>query len=335
MGRMTEEAKKREELMVRGSSDITPQQRLIAQFDKAWPRMSQSLSNAVSSERMYQLIVSTINRNPKLAECTPETVLSCFMRCATLGLEPSDVDGLGRAYILPFYNGKKKHMEATFIIGYKGLIDLARRSGKIRDISARAVYEGDVFDFEYGLNETLRHIPGDGARTPDKMTHVYCIVHFTDGGHYIDVMTRNEVEAIRKRSKSPDRGPWVSDYEAMAKKTVIRRAQPYLPLSTQVQRAVAADETTGGFADILSRRPIFEEEGINGGSEGPAVDIAEPVQPAHEQEIQQNSSYGEEEAGIQFAACSTCGNMREVATGLTQAQLNQFLCCENPDYQYV
>lgn len=331
MGRMTNEAKKREELATRVDQGLNPTQRLVSQFDKAWPRIAKSASNAVSRDRMYQLILSTINRNPKLAECTPETVLSCFMRCTVLGLEPSDVDGLGRAYILPFYNGKKKHMEATFIIGYKGLIDLARRSGKIKDISARAVYDGDEFAFEYGLNETLRHVPKATDRTPEKLTHVYCVVHFVDGGHYIDVMTRSEIEGVRKRSKAANSGPWVTDYEAMAKKSVIRRSAPYLPLATQMLKAVASDETDGGFMDVITTAPLVEES--DGKGEGLPVEIEVQGEPVLEQEIQHEAS--SDDVTTVFAACQNCGNVREVSPDLTQEQLDSFLCCEHPDCKYI
>lgn len=328
MGRMTEEAKKHEELAVRGQAN-TPTGILLERFEKAWPRMAAAASNAVSRDRMYQLIVSTINRNPKLAECTPESVLSCFMRCTALGLEPSDVDGLGRAYILPFRNGKTNRMDATFIIGYKGLIDLARRSGKIRDISSRAVYDGDTFEYEYGLNETLRHIPGPGEKLPDKLTHVYCVVHFTDGGHYIDVMTKAEVDAVRKRSKSSKYGPWVTDYEAMAKKSVIRRAAPYLPLSTQAYQAVAADDTDGGYMEALTLAPVIEE--TNAGGEGPVSVMEDHGETSREQEYSDTSSA----VGTAFVACATCGNMREVSPGLRKDELDVFLCCDEPNYSYV
>lgn len=343
MGRMTDESKKREELATRTNQGITPTQRLISQFDNAWPRMAAAASNAISKERMYQLIVSTINRNPKLAECTPETVLSCFMRCTTLGLEPSDVDGLGRAYILPFYNKKKRHMEATFLMGYKGMIDLARRSGQIRDISARAVYEGDTFEFEYGLNETLRHIPGSGEKLPDKLTHVYCVVHFTDGGHYIDVMTRSEIEERRKRSQAGNSGPWVSDYEAMAKKTVIRRAAPYLPLSTQAVKAVASDDSDGGYLDMFVSTPIMETVEpvqetatieVISDREGIGIDTDSQGEASREQEYGK-TSLGDDSSQTVFAACVNCGNIREVSPGIQKDQLDKFLCCSHPDYNYI
>lgn len=220
---------------------------------KSWPRISAVMPKHMSSERMFQLAMSCYNQTPKLNQCSPQSVLSCLMKCSALGLEPSAVDGLGRAYILPFYNKNTGSYEATFLIGYKGEIDLARRSGQIKDISARVVREGDEFEYEYGLTECLRHVPSTEPIDGRPVTHVYMVAHFKDGGHYIDVMSREEVEEVRKRSKSPNNGPWKSDWDAMARKTVIRRAFPYLPVSVEAESAVAQDDAT----------PVmYDDEGI-------------------------------------------------------------------------
>ena len=220
---------------------------------KYWPRISAVMPKHMNPDRMFQLAISCYNQTPKLNNCTPETVLSCLMKCSALGMEPSAVDGLGRAYILPFKNKNTGKMEATLILGYKGMIDLARRSGEIKDISARVVHAGDEFEYEYGLTEGLRHVPSTDPIDGRPMTHVYMVAHFKDGGHYIDVMSKAEVDSIRKRSKSPNNGPWVTDYEAMARKTVIRRAFPYLPVSVEVESAVAQDDTTP---------VVYDDEGI-------------------------------------------------------------------------
>ena len=220
---------------------------------KSWPRISAVMPKHMSSERMFQLAMSCYNQTPKLNQCSPQSVLSCLMKCSALGLEPSAVDGLGRAYILPFFNKNTGSYEATFLIGYKGEIDLARRSGQIKDISARVVREGDEFEYEYGLTECLRHVPSTEPVDGRPITHVYMVAHFKDGGHYIDVMSKEEVEEVRKRSKSPNNGPWKSDWPAMARKTVIRRAFPYLPVSVEAESAVAQDDTT----------PVaYDDEGI-------------------------------------------------------------------------
>ena len=283
---------------------------IAGMLQHAWPRIQAVMPKHMSSERMYQIALSAINTTPKLAECSPATILSCVMKCSALGLEPSAVDGLGRAYILPYRS--KNGMQAQLILGYKGMIALARRSGEIKDISARAVYKGDEFDYSFGLDEHLSHKPASREHKDDeKPTHVYMVAHFKDGGHYIDVMTYEEVEAIRKRSKAANNGPWVTDYEAMAKKTVIRRAFPYLPVSIEAQNAAASDETSGGFVDQLSFDPIVPVE------EEEARKVPEVVADT-------------EPKGLRKAVCMVCGHEYDVAAdaSLEVLQNNVPPCCE-------
>ena len=234
-----------------------PQDGIQRMLTHAWPRIAAVMPKHMSSERLYQLAVSTINQTPKLAECDSASLLSCVMKCSALGLEPSAVDGLGRAYILPFRNHGR--MQATFIIGYKGLIDLARRSGQLISIHAQAVYEGDTFDFwEDEDGQHFKFKPNrDAEHTPDKLTDVYVSAKLGGGGKVFEHMTKAEVDSIRKRSKSANNGPWVTDYEAMALKTVIRRSARYLPMSTETQEAIASDETTPDYSGILN--PIIEQ----------------------------------------------------------------------------
>ena len=137
----------------------SPDNTFKGQLERSWGRISAVAPKSMNKERMFQLALSAYNQTPGLNECSAASVLGCLMKCTALGMEPSAVDGLGRAYILPFYNKKTRSKEATFILGYKGMIDLARRSGQLRDISARVVHEGDEFEYEYGLDERLRHVP--------------------------------------------------------------------------------------------------------------------------------------------------------------------------------
>ncbi|RUS07913.1 hypothetical protein EFW58_00661 [Bacillus velezensis] len=160
------------------------------------------------------------------------------MQSAQLGLEPGLI---GHCYFVPFWNNKEKRRDVQFIIGYKGMIDLARRSGHIESIYAHAVYETDEFDYELGLHPKLVHKPATGQR--GAITHVYAVAHFKDGGYQFEVFSKDDIEKTRKRSKASDNGPWKTDYEEMAKKTVIRRMWKYLPISIEIQQQVAQDET--------------------------------------------------------------------------------------------
>lgn len=217
-----------------------------------WGRIQEVMPKHMSSERLFQIAVSSINTTPKLRECDPASILSCVMKCSALGLEPSAVDGLGRAYILPY--GSKTGMHAQVIIGYKGMIDLARRSGQLKSIHAQAVYDGD--DFSHWEDETGQHFTfkanRDISHDPKNLTDVYVCAQLKDGGFVFETMTRKEVDAIRERSKTKNNGPWVTDYEAMALKTVIRRSFRYLPVSVEAQQAASADETTPDYTSVLN-----------------------------------------------------------------------------------
>lgn len=240
-----------------------------------WEQISALMPRHMTSTRLFQMSVNAINHTPGLLEASPETLLSCVMKCAALGLEPSAVDGLGNCYILPYRNHGR--MEAQFILGYRGMVRLARNSGQLESIEARVVHEGDVFEFEYGLNEKLRHVPKVGNK--GAMTHVYCLAKFKDGGHYMDVMTKDEVDAIKNRSRASKNGPWVTDYEAMARKTVIRRAFPYLPVSVAAQEAVAADEMTPDYASVF--KPVVSVE-----VESEPAEPERPAQPTDEEKAE-------------------------------------------------
>ncbi|MCI1643796.1 MAG: recombinase RecT [Bifidobacterium crudilactis] len=255
-----------------------PQDRLKDMLMKSWPRIQAVIGNNMSGERLYQLCVSTINKEPKLAECSPESVLSCFMKCSALGLEPSSVDGLGRAYILPYGNRNSRtgEKDATFIIGYKGIIDLARRSGAIKSLHAQAVYEGD--EFESWEDESGQHFKfrqdRNAEHSEQKLTDVFVNAQLMTGGFVFEHMTRAEIDKIRGRSKASHNGPWVSDYEAMAKKTVIRRVFPYLPVSVNAAQAVGADETTPDYADVF--HPVIDA------NKTPQIEAALQVAPDEE-----------------------------------------------------
>lgn len=242
-----------------GLAKAQPQNDFRGLLAREWPRIQAVMPKAMNPDRMMQLAISAYNTTPRLAECSVVSVLSCVMKCAALGLEPSAVDGLGRAYILPYRNRKTGCYEAQMIIGYRGMIDLARRSGELESIHAQAVYEGDRY--RHWEDETGQHFsfePADVEHAPDKLTDVYVCAHLKDGGFVFETMTRREVDAVRSRSRASQTGPWVTDYEAMALKTVIRRSFKYLPVSVEARQAAAADETTPDYSSILN--PVVRDD---------------------------------------------------------------------------
>lgn len=194
-------------------------------------QIAQALPRGLTAERLTRVVLTAMNKTPKLLECSRESIWESVLNCASLGLFP---DALGRAYLVP-YKGK-----CQLIIGYKGLIDLAYRSERIGMIQIRPVFTGDHFVYDFGLSPKLEHRPCD---TPGELTHVYSIVHIKGADMpTFDVMRKDEVDAIRRRSQSRDNGPWVTDYAAMAMKTVFKRHSKVLPMSAELAQAMDADD---------------------------------------------------------------------------------------------
>lgn len=203
-------------------------------------QMAMALPKHMTADRMTRIALTEMRKVPGLAQCNVESFMGAVMQCAQLGLEPGSA--LGHAYLLPFGNGKARDGKANcqLIIGYRGMIDLARRSDQIISISARSVHEKDRFSYEYGLEEVLSHKPAEGER--GNLTYVYAVAKLKGGGVQFEVMSRADIEAVKKQSKAGTNGPWVTHFDEMAKKTVIRRLFKYLPVSIEIQTAVSLDE---------------------------------------------------------------------------------------------
>ena len=222
--------------------------------DAAKTQLQQVAAAHMKPERMMRLMANAIRTTPKLGECDPMSLLGGLMTCAGLGLEPNTI--MGHAYLIPFKNNRKNITEVQLVVGYKGLIDLARRSGHITSISANIHYSDDeVWEYEEGTEARLRHIPG--AQEGDKR-HAYAIAKFRDGGHAYVVLPWAKVMKIRDGSQgwqtavkfgATDRNPWKSHEDEMAKKTAIRALAKYLPLSVEFRDALTVD---GGKADFAA-----------------------------------------------------------------------------------
>jgi recombination protein RecT len=200
----------------------------------------------VTPERLIKITLSALSRNPDLLECTRESIFLSVIQAAELGLEFGST--LGHAYLVPFRNNKINAIEAMFIPGYRGLIALARRSGQILSIEAHVVYEKDHFRVRYGLEPVLEHEPCfDGE--PGKVRLAYAVSILRDGAKQVEVMSLSQLDAIRRRSKAGDSGPWVTDTDEMYRKTVVRRLWKYLPMSTEMAKVAEADDFANGSAD--------------------------------------------------------------------------------------
>lgn len=213
---------------------------------KTKAQMALALPKHMTADRLARIATTEIRKIPKLASSDQRSFLGAIMQCAQLGLEPGSA--IGHAYLIPFDKREKVNgrwttvsTETQLIIGYRGMIDLSRRSGQILSISARTVHENDKFSYAYGLEEKLEHIPCENGDR-GAMTHVYAIARLKNGGVQFEVMSRDDIEKVQAISKAGDKGPWVDYFDEMAKKTVIRRLFKYLPVSTELQKAVILDE---------------------------------------------------------------------------------------------
>ena len=205
-----------------------------------------ALPKHVNSERFVRIAITTIRQNPKLVKCSQESLLGALMVSAQLGLEPGT---LGQCYLIPFENKKAGTVECQFQIGYKGLIELLRRSGQLSDIYSYTVYENDDFDIEYGLSRTLTHKPNFIDRGDIK--GFYSVAILKDGAKAFEYMTKDEVtkheEKYRKGSYKND--VWNKNFEEMAQKTVVKKLLKWLPVSVEFLEMAAKDEKTFKVAD--------------------------------------------------------------------------------------
>lgn len=203
-------------------------------------QMALAMPKHMTADRLMRIALTEVRKVPALGKCNVQSFMGAIMQCAQLGIEPGAA--LGHAYLLPFGNGKASDGLANcqLIIGYRGMIDLARRSGQIVSLTARSVHANDTFSYAYGLDETLEHVPATGDR--GDLTHVYAVAKLKGGGIQFEVMSKADVMKVKASSKAGNNGPWVSHFDEMAKKTVIRRLFKYLPVSIEMTQAVVLDE---------------------------------------------------------------------------------------------
>lgn len=212
---------------------------LQALLEVSKKQIEAALPRHLTPERLLRIAMTEARKNPALLECTQASFIGAIIQTAQLGLEPGGI--LGHSYLVPFKNKKRGITEVQLIVGYKGMMDLAYRSPKVSHVIARAVYEGDKFSYQYGTDERLEHVP-DPEAMGKKLTHVYAVAFLREGGKIFDVMEAKEIESARQRSKTPDSGPWETDFESMAKKSVVRRMFRFMPVSIELQNAVGIDE---------------------------------------------------------------------------------------------
>ena len=245
---------------IQKTAEQTPQQKLLAALEVARPSIEKVLPAHLTANRLFKVISSATSRNPKLLNCTIPSIVKSVMQAAELGLEIGGL--LGHVYLVPYNNRNAGTTEAQAIVGYQGLLMLARNSGEIENISAHVIYKSDIAHINVADAIIKHEMNLEGNRDNENILAAYCMVHLKGGGRHLEVMTKGDIEKIRKRSKSGNDGPWVTDYSEMARKTVTRRACKWIPRSSEkaakLDRALELDIEAEG-VDATDPKPSLKE----------------------------------------------------------------------------
>lgn len=222
----------------------TPAQRKQDTVRGLLKSMEGEIKNALPSylpvEKFIRTALTAINSNPKLAECTQDSLLAAIMNSAQLGLEFNTP--LGEAYLIPYEDKKKGITTVNFQLGYQGLLKLAYNTGQFKRITAREVRENEKFDFDYGTGE-ITHKPCLTGDSGDVIGY-YAIYQTKDGGQDVFYMSKEDARAYGLKYSVPFKryksGPWVDNFDAMAKKSALIQVLKYAPKAIESQALVKA-----------------------------------------------------------------------------------------------
>lgn len=253
------EVKKATNSLAKGNTGVAKKDKNIYDIIKAGEQQfAAALPKHLNSERFTRVAITEIRKNPKLAGCKAESLLGSLMVMAQLGLEPGP---LGQCYLIPY------GLECQFQLSYKGMIELLRRTGQLSDIYAYTVFENDDFSIEYGLDRKLTHKPN--FKDSGEPIGYYAVAILKDGAKAFEFMTKEAVEAHMKRfSKTYNNGPWKTDFEAMAHKTVVKKLLKWLPVSVEFIENMRKDEQVFKLDDktneVISDDNViqYDEDGV-------------------------------------------------------------------------
>lgn len=296
------------------TNESNPAGTMRQMLEQMKPELALALPKHMTPERMARQALTAFRTTKGLDKCSPQSFMGALMTCAQVGLEPGPQ---GHVYLIPFerrakVGGQWKTVEtmATFILGYQGMLELARRSGELVDVSAHTIYanevagkDGGYFHVDYGTDAGITHRPivfGDRGEP----VGYYARATLKSGGRPFVVLAKADVEAFRRRSATQkadqESGPWKTDYEAMAWKTCIRRLARWLPQSPELAAAVAHEETVREYVDgevvetvLNTQQPDATEEADDMGAdpttgeipsgEGEAAPVDPPAEPYADQ----------------------------------------------------
>jgi recombination protein RecT len=267
-------------------------------------QISAALPRHLTPERMIRVVMTAIQRTPKLMECTKGSIMGSIIIASQLGLEPDGI--LGRSYLIPRRNGKTKQLECTFMPGYLGLIDLAQRSGKVSWVASELVYTWDKFEIRYGLERNLIHVPD--IDNPERgvfekkdlrgLKGAYSVVRYKDGETDFEYMPLSKLHMLRdfSQSKDSDFSPWNTalGIEDMYRKCPIRKLAKRCPLSPEFQKAAQLEELAeAGLSQDLSFELDPASESARLATESKTQSIVDKYSPAEESQETGHDPAGE------------------------------------------
>lgn len=253
---------------------MPPKKRVAAFLADNKGMIAKALPKHVNPDRMLQVAQTAVTQNPQLLDCDTGTLFGALIKCTQLGLEPNNA--LGQIYMIPFNNRRANRKDVQVVIGYKGMIDLARRSGNVESLQAMAVRDGDEFSYEYGANEHLKHIPGVSR---GQITHFYAYAKLVGGGFQFEVLPKESMDEIMRATQSKGQyGPWADHYEQMGRKTMVRRLFNYLPVSIEMAQAQAIDATAETKAQELDKVITDVEYSVVPDADDMQIPDAEPAE---------------------------------------------------------
>lgn len=284
-------------------ADMKPREQIAYLLTQKKGEIEKMLPKHLNADRLLKVAQIAATTTPDLLKCDVASLVGAIGQCAQMGLEPNTV--LGHAYLVPFNtkrpgaDGNERWVKSVqVIVGYKGLIDLARRSGQIVSIAAHEVCKNDSFDLVYGLEERLVHKPEMNGDRGD-LVGFYAVAKLKDGGHAFEFMSLHQVQKIMEATQSKGKsGPWKEHFTEMGRKTVIRRLAKYLPLSVEFQTAVHLDELQAADKDqhndaldgeFLSMSSA-SEDGVEGAPPALTDDTAQQSESRIPQDIPQQQA---------------------------------------------
>lgn len=229
--------------MLQNTTHTLSKSNIFTHLDEGWfqEQLGKALPSFLKADKFTRMCRTELKKNVNLQQCDPLSVIGALIESAELGLVPAST--LGQVYLIPRFNRKKGKTQCQMMVGYRGMLELARRSGQVKTIHAFIVYTNDTFKIKYGFTPRIDHIPSTENRGDFKC--VYAVATLKSGEKQFEMITRQEVLQIKDRAKKSDNDLqtiWEDNFDEMARKTVIRRLFKYLPVSIEMNHAIGLDE---------------------------------------------------------------------------------------------